>query len=74
MPTVTADEVALAETDARCRESSGFREAAYSAEWSEQDLLVKENIDALTAELEYNKDMEVAIRAVVGRLAAERQG
>jgi len=45
--TASAEEIAVAITDADCRESSGLSEARYEAEWDHQLKLVAENRDAL---------------------------
>lgn len=37
------EEIALAVADAECRDSSGFREAYYSAEWNAQLVLIENN-------------------------------
>lgn len=41
------DELSAAEADARCRDSSGYTEARYRAEWSAQETLVTNNRDKL---------------------------
>ncbi|WP_312171735.1 hypothetical protein [Microbacterium sp.] len=41
------EELSIAEADARCRDSSGYTEARYQAEWSAQENLVTENRDKL---------------------------
>lgn len=43
----SADEIALAVEDAKCRESSGYTTALYKAEWGHQVELVGKNIDVL---------------------------
>lgn len=43
----TPDEISAAEADARCRDSSGYTEARYQAEWTAQEILVMNNRDKL---------------------------
>lgn len=44
---VSPEEIELAVFDAECRQSSGYEEARYGAEWSRQVTLLAENLDAL---------------------------
>lgn len=43
----SSEEIAVAEADARCRDSSGYADARYRAEWSAQETLVANNRDKL---------------------------
>lgn len=43
----TADEKAVATQDAQCRESSGYDQKAYDAEWDQQLKLLRDNADNL---------------------------
>jgi hypothetical protein len=43
----SSEELSAAEADARCRDSSGYTEARYQAEWSAQETLVTANRDTL---------------------------
>lgn len=45
--TVTQEEIELAVFDAQCRQSSGYEQARYDAEWSRQVTLLSENLTAL---------------------------
>ncbi len=43
----TAEEIAIAEADARCRDASGYTEVRYQTEWAAQEALVENNRDKL---------------------------
>lgn len=43
----SSEEISVAEADAQCRESSGYAEARYQAEWAAQEILVRNNRDKL---------------------------
>lgn len=43
----SSEEISVAEADAQCRDSSGYAEARYEAEWVAQEILVTNNRDKL---------------------------
>jgi len=69
----TDDEIAIATADARCRESSGYRDALYEAEWQRQltvphddgELLAQIDTEALAAD-------DAAVRRVLDELTPPR--
>lgn len=65
-----ADEIAAAVADAQCRESSGYDDALYAAEWARQSAALNDNADALVREGEALDAYLTDARAVI----AERTG
>ncbi len=58
-------EVEVATADAACRESSGWTQARYEAEWSRQVTAVQENADALERIRVENEEVEARALAVL---------
>lgn len=69
-PPPSADQIALAVADARCRESSGYTRTLYDTEWDLQLQIVADNLDAL----ERQKQANVDYAAKLDRIIAEHRG
>ena len=61
----SAREIETATFDAACRDSSGWSEARYDAEWDRQVTAARENADALERILTENKKVEERALAVL---------
>lgn len=68
-PPPSFEEVELALFDAECRESTGFAEAYYEAEWQAHLELIEQNLPALQAEAEFNEAYLQRARTVIAALA-----
>lgn len=64
-PPATSEEIAVAVQDAKCRESSGYSEALYNAEYEAQEKVVKEHASELAPLLERNKKVLEAARKII---------
>ncbi|MCR1983147.1 hypothetical protein NSA53_12965 [Cellulosimicrobium cellulans] len=64
-PEQEAEEIRLATFDAECRESSGYAQALYDAEWDRQMTVVEENEDALATLLEEKTAFEKQAREIL---------
>ncbi len=64
-PEQEAEEIRLATFDAECRESSGYAQALYDAEWERQLTVVAENEDALATLLEDKTAFEEQAREIL---------
>ncbi len=64
-PAQEAEEIRLATFDAECRESSGYAQALYDAEWERQLTVVAENEDALATLLEEKAAYEEQAREIL---------
>ncbi|WP_264032448.1 hypothetical protein [Cellulosimicrobium sp. SH8] len=64
-PEQEAEEIRLATFDAECRESSGYAQALYDAEWERQATVVAENEDALATLLEDKAAYEKQAREIL---------
>jgi hypothetical protein len=69
-PEQEAEEIRLATFDAECRESSGYAQALYDAEWERQTTVVAENEDALATFLEEKAAYEKQAREILDRAGA----
>jgi hypothetical protein len=67
--TVTATEKDLAVFDAQCRESSGYEEARYTAEWGRQVTLLEQNGPALNEVRDKIQKTDTAISEVIAEHA-----
>lgn len=66
----TADEIEVAVADAKCRESSGWAEARYQAEWSAEEEFLKKNrkeMDARRAQYETQEKNFLAVITKAGK-------
>ncbi|MGW6132365.1 hypothetical protein ACWFNE_20255 [Cellulomonas sp. NPDC055163] len=61
----SAREIEVATFDAACRDSSGWSEARYEAEWERQVTAVEENADALERILAEHKEVDARALAVL---------
>ncbi|WP_162621852.1 hypothetical protein [Microbacterium suaedae] len=63
--TVTQEEIDLASFDAKCRQSSGYEQARYRAEWSRQVTLLAENLTALEDAKSQIADIDRSLSEVI---------
>ncbi|MFI2753967.1 hypothetical protein ACGIF2_11075 [Cellulomonas sp. P22] len=63
--TASAREIEIATFDAACRDSSGWSEARYEAEWELQVTAVQQNVDVLERILDENREVEERALAVL---------
>ncbi|WP_448058599.1 hypothetical protein [Cellulomonas hominis] len=68
-PVIGAEELRIAVADAGCRESSGYAETRYRAEWDRQARLVQDNADALVRHQQAWEAYREAALAVVNASA-----
>ncbi|WP_166878038.1 hypothetical protein [Salinibacterium sp. ZJ450] len=64
-PPLTQVEIALATADVRCRESSGWAQAQYDAQWDRQVEFIQANADRLSSDREkWLKDRQVLLELI----------
>lgn len=65
-PDVSPREIEVAVADFECRESSGYRDALYQAEWDRQVDILRDNMDALVRSKQVLSDHAAAINEILG--------
>ncbi|WP_166880175.1 hypothetical protein [Salinibacterium sp. ZJ450] len=72
-PPLTEMEIALATADVQCRESSGWTQAQYDAQWDRQVEFIRDNADRLSSDREtWLKDRQVLLELIAKHAPAQR--
>jgi len=69
----SASEISVAMSDAQCRESSGFTDALYGAEWQAQQKYLNENRETLEAGREVLQEWSSKVDTIIGSHVGQNQ-